>query len=109
MPTFSDVTSKLKDTRSEMIVIKNGKHIGWALSYVRFEPSTLAQAKRQIEALKSNTNNNLLMCGEWYGVEEFLNKFGFTGNYEFTKSGSMVRLENIADLISAIKIKFDIN
>lgn len=41
-------------------------------------------------------------------VEALLNKHGYTGNYEFTKSQNWVRLASVAEFRSAIKKEFGI-
>lgn len=108
MKTINDITSALKDTRKEMITFEAGQHYGFFLGKILFRPTTLAQAKKHIHAIRNTSFDNLLMCGEWLSVEEFLNENGFAGQYRFTKSGTMVRLENIQDYVQAIKNAFQI-
>ena len=41
-------------------------------------------------------------------IENLLNKHGFEGNYNFTKSKTWVRLKNNQDLISALKKEYSL-
>lgn len=62
-----------------------------------------AQIKKQINHLKNNGCDNLLMNGQWNNVEAFLNKHGFKGEYVLTKSKTFCRLTNINDYIKALE------
>ena len=92
---------------SPLLTFKSGEHYSDFLGKITFMPTTVAQAKAQVKKIK-NGYDNLLMCGEWNLIELFLNKHGFNGQYNLTKSRTMCRLANVNDLVSAIKKEFQL-
>jgi hypothetical protein len=104
---FQELTSKLQDSPMELNTYKSGQHYNRALGHLTFMPTTLAQAKNQVRHIKNESYDNLLMCGKWFPIEEFLNNNGFTGQYELTKSKTFCRLVNIQDYCSALKKQFN--
>lgn len=95
-------------TPLRFLSVKPNGHYMWALGKVTFMPSSVSQAIKHVRHINANGYDNLLMCGEWHNVEEFLNKHGIKGDYKITKSGTMCRLENVSDYVTAIKKEFSI-
>lgn len=112
MSTTLSITELNKVINNQTVVdaltIEKGKNYNWALGKIKFIPTNINQAKSQIKFIKNGGYDNLLMCGEWVSLEKFLNYNGFKGEYKLTKSGSMCRIENIEDYVSAIKKQFSL-
>ena len=100
--------SQFKFDRHGTIKIKSGNHYKGLLGKISFEPITKAQASRHIKEIEKNGADDLLMVGEWVGVEFLLNSYGFEGIYKLTKSKNMCRLVNYEDYVCALKEKFRI-
>lgn len=108
--TVNQVNELTKNSLTvELSTYKPGEHYSIALGRLTFMPTTKAQAIRHISHIKNKGFHNLLMCGEWNSVEVFLNKHGFKGSYNLTKSGTMCRLDNMtSDYVSALKKEFNL-
>jgi hypothetical protein len=98
---------KDKSESGHLITIPENKHYRRFCGFVHFMPTTRAQCVKHLYQIKRGYDD-LLMCGQWHPVEQFLNEFGYSGVYSLTKSGYMCRLLNISDYRGALKKKFDI-
>lgn len=104
---FQELTTKLQDSKSDLITFKKGQHYDRLVGNLVFLPTSLAQAKNQVRHINNKSYKNILMCGQWFPLEDFLNRNGFNGQYEFTKSKTMCRLVNIQDYCLALKKEFN--
>lgn len=68
-------------------------------------PATKAQAKYFISA---GCCLNILTMDDVINLEDIYNKYGFQGDYRYTKSKRWVRLNNQLDLHEAIAKKFSL-
>lgn len=98
----------MTDRKSSLIEVGERSHYGSLVGKVVFMPTTKVQAQKHIKCINQGFFENLLMCGQWHSVEEFLNEFGFNGEYKLTKSGTMCRIQNTGDYVKALKMKFGI-
>jgi hypothetical protein len=71
----------------------------------RVFPTTTAQAKHFIT---TGYHIDVLNADDVERVETMLNKHGYIGKYNFTKSKMWVRLQNQGDLHEAIKKEFNL-
>ena len=106
---FQELTTVLTDKESSLISVKGGQHYKDLLGKIVFLPSTSAQAKKHVSHIKNKSYKDLLMCGQWFGIEQLLNKHGLQGDYSLTKSQTMCRLTNISDYCTALKLEFKIS
>lgn len=93
---------------SPMITASPRSRYSHLLGSVSFMPSSRAQAINHINHINTFGVDNLLMAGQHNAVEALLNQYGFSGQYTLTKSGTMCRLENVKDYVSALTKKFDL-
>lgn len=80
-------------------------HYKFVMSLGRVFPTTTAQAKY---FLSSNSYIDVLNSMDVEIIESFLNKHGFEGNYQYTKSKTWVRLTNTDDFEKALKKEYNI-
>lgn len=105
---FQELTTVLTDNQSSLISVNARQHYQDLLGNIVFMPTTIAQAKKQLSHIKNKSYKDLLMCGQWFGIEQLLNKHGLKGDYTLTKSKTMCRLTNISDYCTALKLEFNL-
>ena len=86
-----------------MNVYPSKSHYKMGMKLGRVFPSTTTQAKY---FLSQGVCLDVLNAKDVEHLEQFLNKYGFEGKYEYTKSKQFVRLNNHYDLYEAIKMEF---
>lgn len=106
---IQELTTVLTDNQSSLISVNGRQHYQGLLGNIVFMPSTIAQAKKHVNHIKNKSYKDLLMCGQWFGIEQLLNKHGLQGDYSLTKSKTMCRLTNISDYCTALKLEFKIS
>jgi hypothetical protein len=85
-------------------VAKPNQHICNALSLGRVFPTTKAQAMR---VYSRGSFDVLYLLDIDTLIEPFLNKHGFAGDYNLTKSNRFCRLNNFADFKKALKLEYN--
>ena len=80
-------------------------HYKSVMSLGRVYPTTSAQAKC---FLSFGRGFDVLNSKDIEIIELFLNKHGFQGDYQYTKSKSWARLTNICDFETALKKEYNI-
>lgn len=80
-------------------------HYKYVMSLGRVFPTTSAQAKY---FLASGSSFDILNSKDVEIIESLLNKHGFKGNYQYTKSKTWVRLTNVCDFEKALKKEYNI-
>lgn len=78
---------------------KAGSHTSMLINLGRLLPTTKAQAK------KFNAFD-VLNFDDVQLIESILNKHGYSGNYQYTKSKQWVRLTNTTDFVQALKKEY---
>jgi hypothetical protein len=106
---YAELTQRIvTDFTAGLIKVAPRGHYAFFTGHVNFMPQSKAQAKAHINAINNLGFDNLLMVGQWHDLEQFLNKHGFQGDYNLTKSRTMCRLQNTTDYVTAIKMEFAI-
>jgi hypothetical protein len=85
-------------------VAKPNRHICNALSLGRVFPTTKAQAMR---VYSRGSFDVLYLLDVDTLIEPLLNKHGFAGDYNLTKSNRFCRLNNFADFKKALKAEYN--
>jgi hypothetical protein len=89
---------------TSLLVAKPNQHICNALSLGRVFPTTKAQAMR---VYSRGSFDVLYLLDVDTLIEPLLNKHGFTGDYNLTKSKQFCRLNNFADFKKALKLEYN--
>lgn len=88
---------------TSLLVAKPKQYICNALSFGRVFPTSKAQAMR---VYSRGSFDVLYLLDVDTLIEPFLNKHGFAGDYNLTKSKHFCRLNNFADFKKALKLEY---
>ena len=86
-------------------IVKKRSHYTFLMTLGRCFPTTRNQAKYFV---KNQIVLDVLNYEDVEMIEKLLNKYGFEGDYKYTKSKYWVRLRNHDDLYKALKLEFNL-